>query len=399
VLHEEWGESDSISSSGIFDIMQAVKVEITDEKTDCYKDVETSDGKQESMTGNGSGKLELGLEASQSIVNVNVVKNENNYLEFGKNLIDDQVKQNELTKEEVKEEFQEDTNKIKKVKKRTGQYKKCPHCEKQFNDSAKLRYHVYTHTGEKPFVCGVCQQCFNHPSHFKRHMNQHKEKILACHHCPKMFSDKKLLQIHLKDIDKSFTCDICGSVFARKENLLVHLRKHTGETPYACSDCGETFNMSYKLKNHITKHLNVLKQRFVCEFCGKEYAKKAGLNEHSRTHSGEPAVKCDQCDQTFNTRAAYSQHMNVHNKKHECQECEKCFGNQRNLERHEKMHNGVKDFQCACCAKSYTSLRSLQKHMEIKHKVTDGKKQAFSCDQCDRSYTRDEYLQRHRKKH
>jgi len=291
------------------------------------------------------------------------------------------------------------TSKIQK-KRRWNYNKKCPFCEKQFNDGCELKYHIFSHTGEKPFVCDVCQQCFNNPRALKRHMLLHKDKTIPCHHCPKRFSDQSLLDLHLKYVGLSFPCDICGNVYARKENLKSHLRKHTGETPYECSFCEAKFNMSYKLKEHVnSKHLHVEKQLFVCEFCGKEYKKKSDLNEHANTHTGDPTSRCALCQETFNTKTAYREHTNIHNKKFECQDCGKCFGNARNLDRHEKAHNGIKDFQCSVCAKPYTSFRSLQKHMEIKHDIIQGKKQTFTCEICNRSYTRADYLERHLNKH
>lgn len=291
-------------------------------------------------------------------------------------------------------------SKIVVKQRRHGTHRECPYCEKKFNDGSKLKYHIYSHTGEKPFVCDVCQQCFNHPRPLKRHMLLHQGKTIACHHCSKCFSDQKLLDIHLKYVGLSFPCDLCGNVYARKENLKSHLRKHTGETPYKCTYCDAKFNMSYKLKDHVnSKHLNIEKQLFVCEYCGKEYKKKSDMNEHTNTHTGNPTSRCEICQETFNTKTAYREHINIHNKKHECPDCGKCFGNARNLERHEKAHNGIKDFQCSVCANPYTSLRSLQKHMEIKHDIIQGKKQTFTCEICNRSYTRADYLERHLNKH
>ena len=189
----------------------------------------------------------------------------------------------------------ETNDEVVKQKRKRGQTKrhpkKCNICEKEFGDITKLRFHLYTHTEEKPFECDVCQKRFNHPSHFKRHVVGHKEKTIPCHHCSKLFSDQTLLNIHLKAIDLSFKCNLCGNVYPRKQNLEAHVRrKHTGETPYSCSHCDSKFNMSHKLKAHIIKHhTDSPIQMFVCEFCGKEYRKKSSMVEHARTHSGNSA--------------------------------------------------------------------------------------------------------------
>jgi len=284
---------------------------------------------------------------------------------------------------------------------RRGHLKQCPFCEKQFRDSSKLKYHINTHTNERPFICEVCQHSFNHPRHLRRHILLHKEKTLVCHHCPKTFSDQSLLDLHLKGVGQSFQCTLCGNVYARKQFLQAHERReHTGETPYACNYCEEQFNMSYKLKDHINKqHSSVPLPLFVCEFCGKEYKKKSCMLEHANTHSGEPVNKCDICHQSFNTKTAFRHHLNIHEGKFECEECGKCFGSPRNLDIHKKVHSGVKDFQCSVCVKAYSSIRSLQMHLEIKHNVRQEKTTTFRCDKCDKPYTNIKSLERHMKKH
>ena len=89
------------------------------------------------------------------------------------------------------------------------------------------------------------------------------------------------------------------------------------------------------------------------------------MQENSQIHLGEPQFSCEICGESFYLKKKYLGHINIHDKKYECNECQKCFGSVRNLIRHEKAHRGIKDHQCEICAKAYTSTRSLLQHMEI----------------------------------
>jgi len=280
-----------------------------------------------------------------------------------------------------------------------GSSRTCQFCQKVFRDNYKLKVHVLTHTGEKPHSCNLCQQSFALAHQLSRHMLTHKEKTLYCTHCPKMFSDQKLLDLHLKGLNDIFLCSFCTKTFKRKGHLKVHLRLHTGETPYSCSSCDAKFHRSSKLKEHCIQYHDAPRQTFMCEACGKEYARRGDMLDHMRTHTGEEPFNCDLCNISFSCRRKYIGHKNTHEKNKMCRECGKCFESNANLRRHEKSHSGIKDFQCDLCLKAYSSMKSLQQHMEIVHKISHEKSKTFSCPTCDKAFTRNEYLQRHLLKH
>jgi len=288
------------------------------------------------------------------------------------------------------------------IKKSKG--KECPVCHKLLRDNYKLKYHLNTHTNERPFSCEVCQSRFKCTRDLNKHSKHHKEKNIDCHHCTKKFPDKESLYNHVKHASEQFLCNTCGRKFKSKAYLQSHERnKHTGETPFLCALCDVRFTMSWKLKRHNDKeHPTSTEEPYVCGFCGKEYRKKQVFKEHEKTHSdaltGKFSNECHICQKTFKTRDALRHHQFLHDKKFECEQCGKCFGYSRNLELHLKSHKGIKDFQCHNCTKAFYSLRSLKMHMEIKHMTVFDKKASFVCDKCDKKYTNQPSLDRHNMK-
>ena len=98
----------------------------------------------------------------------------------------------------------------------------CPECGKLCIGSTELKFHLYTHSGAKPYPCEICNKEFRTPSNLKTHKASHMiERKFFCKLCDKSFKLKQTLKkhelLHL-EFSKPFTCGTCGSSFRETWN-------------------------------------------------------------------------------------------------------------------------------------------------------------------------------------
>jgi len=190
----------------------------------------------------------------------------------------------------------------------------CWICQKTFSNVQKMRIHLKTHTGEKPYVCKFCSRSFSNSTLLGRHVRMHTGNVLHCEQCSFTTVSKFQLEIHVNKHTgvKPYKCRYCSMAYADPSRHKIHERSHTGEKPYACDQCDKAFVDKYSLVRHIRTHTG--EKPYKCSYCSKAFAQGCQLQFHERTHTGEKPYECSQCQKKFSRRQELNKHMVTHEK-------------------------------------------------------------------------------------
>lgn len=169
----------------------------------------------------------------------------------------------------------------------SGSYK-CIKCCKVFSTPHGLEVHVRrSHSGTRPFACGLCGKTFGHAVSLEQHKGVHsQERSFNCKICDKSFKRSSTLSTHLliHSDTRPYPCQYCGKRFHQKSDMKKHTFIHTGEKPHKCQVCGKAFSQSSNLITHSRKHTGF--KPFGCDLCGKGFQRKVDLRRHKETQHG-----------------------------------------------------------------------------------------------------------------
>nr|VZI12497.1 unnamed protein product [Spirometra erinaceieuropaei] len=219
----------------------------------------------------------------------------------------------------------------KKPKRNPANYKfHCDQCNYMTNNGGTMEHHKRAHTGEKPYVCDVCNKRFAQKANMKTHRNRHiyRDKIFRCDTCNKAFSSYDIYLAHLR---------------TREHELREHFAMMaSSQLALECLGCALTFDSIYNLNKHTRscRIVRTLQTKFRCLPCNAYVSDVASLKAHVKAHEGSQIISCPVCGERgfpgFNqlnhhiTRA----HALKVNRRHVCRYCESTFELKKDLDSH-----------------------------------------------------------------
>lgn len=189
----------------------------------------------------------------------------------------------------------------------------CDVCLQYYKSAGRLYNHKKIHA-EDPFKCIHCGKGFKVLGNLKNHEVRHTggNERFACTECPKVFIFKHKLRYHMRTHtgERPYACTDCNARFADVSNLQKHFRIHTGIKPYKCSVCEKQFNQLSSLNSHKKSHLTY--KPIKCQYCSKDFAFEVDLTLHMRTHGEKAMFKCTVCDKEYEQLCHMKSHRRLH---------------------------------------------------------------------------------------
>ena len=229
----------------------------------------------------------------------------------------------------------------------------CPICPKAFYNVKIMKYHLRTHTNERPWRCSLC-------IYESKRLNSLRHHLEVAH------------QKFAKSIEQGrHECKVCRFTTSFGESFRQHLESHSDDRPFTCTFPGCNYRAKRKstLKRHATQHSP---ETMGCSKSGCSYVanSKGLLRAHYKSHNKPFPCVFPYCNGAFHNEIGLLNHQKVHdpNRKFQCPHCPRRFQRKGYVRNHvNTYHAPVNKFQCPHCQQSTNNRYNLRKHIETMH--------------------------------
>ena len=253
--------------------------------------------------------------------------------------------------------------------------------------------------------------------------------------------------LNSEDYDIRYMCNQCNEVFLTVDYLEKHQESQhkiaDGPTSimYQCNFCKAVFNTVDEHNKHtVLEHSQFITEQvdkhkllnfFKCSRCAESFPVVKDLTEHiMRMHSeGDNSIKrirkksnpelksrCTYCLKTLNVRTELELHYKENHPGQDygiymCSLCNKIFRSIEYLEKHERVHQEIRPFQCGGCQAKFTLASTLHNHAKncqsiplnamnrilLPTKVLEKEKKVYKCTFCKEEFPTNFAVKQHMK--
>ncbi|GFR22355.1 zinc finger protein [Trichonephila clavata] len=107
-------------------------------------------------------------------------------------------------------------------------------------------------------------------------------------------------RIVIREIEKSYVCDVCDKEFKHKSSLKVHYYSHLERKPHECYVCSLSFTRKYRLVNHYLNHCK--KKTTAPQQTPRKRSRKLQNPRKCTTPRKARLHTCDMCFNEFGTK-------------------------------------------------------------------------------------------------
>ncbi|XP_071577446.1 uncharacterized protein [Temnothorax nylanderi] len=280
-------------------------------------------------------------------------------------------------------------------------YLECDYCSETFSNRDVLEEHLKSHDYRILHCCDDCGEEFQ-TNKAKRNHNVICVRKLICKYCDIILDSRgKKRQHEQKHVDALYgqLCEICGERFKHQGTLDQHLKtQHTSlEKIYQCPKCPKKFAFKQKLSFHL-KSVHTTLRAYLCEDCGADFKNPASLRHH-RIRKHQPVGNKRECQVCSKLVPFYSlsKHMHTHKAYSiQCPHCDKMFKNSSTLKQHVRIHEDQRQYRCDTCGVGFNRRDGLRLHMRVHEKTGSRGLKECSCQVCGEKFPNHSTLVIHR---
>lgn len=283
----------------------------------------------------------------------------------------------------------------------------CAMCDRIYTSKYSLERHVRCHTGEKPYICEVC----NFSTSYREHMQRHMTSVHLIVHSDEP-KQKYVPKNRRKTEEKNVSTE-------DEDNEDESNQSKDDSSPNNSIDSSDTVTAN---SASAKKRRNILRKRFECAACGLKATHKTDLVNHIKEkHPNAHIESLDNGDGskvhlivTVSKKSSVSRRMVI-----TCPDCSKVFHDTWKYKVHKRSHTGVKPFGCSICSFFATSKMTIRDHIHRKHKDIQNPKillrtvcidgtvdhvelsmpqREFKCDFCQEVFQDNYHLKQHKKR-